>query len=304
VLRTILVRASESGVLRRQVTSRGISRNVALRYVAGETLEEGLEVTRALVRSGKSVALDYVGEKVTDEAEARAAAKVYVEALGRVGEESLACGVSVKPTQMGLHVSADLCRELCGEVVAAAEAVGTQVTLDMEDHEVTEATVALVEHLHAAGHHAIGCAVQSYLRRTQADIERLTAVGASLRLCKGAYAEPVEVAYEHRLEVDANFAQCADWLLAHGHYPRMATHDHRLIDHVKNTAARLGRPRDSFEFQLLYGVRPGLQDELARDGWNVRVYVPFGEQWYPYFMRRLAERPANLLLLLRSLRGT
>jgi proline dehydrogenase len=304
VLRPLLIRASESRALRRQVMGRSITRAIARRFVAGETLEDGLEVTRALVRRGKTVTLDYLGEHVTDATEARAAAKVYVEALGRIADEGLPCGVSVKPTQLGLLLAPQLCRELCAELAEAARTAGTHLTLDMEDRHVTEATVALVEHLQAAGHTTVGCALQSYLRRTRADIERLTAVGASLRLCKGAYAEPPSVAYQHRIEVDANFADCADWLLANGHHPRLATHDHRLIAHAVNTAARLGRPRDAFELQMLYGVRSGLQDDLVRDGWKVRVYVPFGEQWYPYLMRRLAERPANVAFFLRALRST
>jgi proline dehydrogenase len=298
-LRATLIRASESEALRAQVTARSLPRRVAMRYVAGERLDDGLDVARTLSRNGRQVTLDYVGESVTDEAEARAAAKVYVEALDRVGQESLPAGVSVKPTQMGLHVAEDLCRELLAEIAAAADRVGAHVTLDMEASDVTEATVGLVEHLQRAGHANVGCAVQSYLRRTRADIERLTAAGASLRLCKGAYVEPVDVAYQPRLEVDASFADCAAWLLEHGVYPRIATHDHRLIARVQNLAVRLGR-RDDFEFQMLYGVRTALQRALVRDGWRLCVYVPFGSQWYPYFMRRLAERPANLALFLRS----
>ncbi|MDQ3974319.1 MAG: proline dehydrogenase family protein, partial [Actinomycetota bacterium] len=176
-------------------------------------------------------------------------------------------------------------------------------TLDMEASDVTEVTVALVERLLAAGHRDVGCALQAYLRRTPGDVERLSALGASLRLCKGAYAEPPAVAHQRRAEVDASFATLADWLLEHGSYPRLATHDDRLVDRARNTAARLGRGRDDFEFQMLYGVRPRLQDALVRDGYRLRVYVPFGDQWYPYFMRRLAERPANLVFFLRALRG-
>jgi proline dehydrogenase len=158
--------------------------------------------------------------------------------------------------------------------------------------------------LRGAGHTEIGCAVQAYLRRTRDDLERLCRIGASVRLCKGAYAEPPSVAFDSRAEVDANYAACAELLLREGVYPRIATHDHEQIAHVKDLANRLGVRRDAFEFQLLYGVRSGLQDELVRDGYRVRVYVPFGEQWYPYFMRRLAERPANLAFFLRALRGS
>ncbi len=304
MLRPALIKASESPLLRRQVTTRRFSRKLALRFVAGETLDQGLDTTRQLAREGKTVTVDYLGESVTTADDARGAAKTYLEALDRIGQEGLPAGVSVKPTQMGLALSEGLCAELLEEIVVVAERIGEHVTLDMEGSDVTEPTVAMVERLQHAGHRGVGCAVQSYLRRTRADIERLTAAGASLRLCKGAYAEPEAVAYRSRADVDASYAACADYLLERGVYPRIATHDDRLIDHVKNTAARVRRSRDDFEFQMLFGVRASLQDALVRDGYRLRIYVPFGDQWYPYFMRRLAERPANVLFFLRALRDT
>ena len=304
MLRSALIKASESAALRRAVTRWRLPRSVAMRVVAGDTLDDGLDTSRALVRAGKTVTLDYLGESVTDADEARAAAKVYLEALGRIGQEGFDAGVSVKPTQMGLEIDRSLCSDLLGEIVDEAGQVGVHVTLDMEDSDVTEATVALVEELRGAGHAEVGCAVQSYMRRTRADIERLSASGASLRLCKGAYAEPESVAFQSRDDVDGSYAECADYLLAHGTYPRFATHDDRLIDHIRNTAVRLETSRAAFEFQMLYGVRPSLQDALVRDGYRMRVYVPFGEQWYPYLMRRLAERPANVAFFLRALRDT
>ncbi|HWB70711.1 MAG TPA: proline dehydrogenase family protein [Egibacteraceae bacterium] len=303
LLRGVLVGASRSGVLRRQVTGRAATRNLALRFVAGDTLDDGLHAARRLARQDRTVTLNSLGEEVADPAQARAGAKTYLETLARVGEEGLPAGVSVKPTQLGLDVAPQLCLELLAEVAAAADQIGAHVTLDMEGSPVTAATIALVERLHAAGHRHVGCALQAYLRRTPGDVERLSALGASLRLCKGAYAEPPAVAHQRRAEVDASFATLADWLLEHGSYPRLATHDDRLVDRARNTAARLGRGRDDFEFQMLYGVRPRLQDALVRDGYRLRVYVPFGDQWYPYFMRRLAERPANLVFFLRALRG-
>jgi proline dehydrogenase len=318
VLRTLLIKAGESPTLRRQVMQRTLSRKVAYKFVAGETLEQGLEATRALALSGRSVTLDYLGESVSTESEARSAAKVYVEALDRIGEEALPCGISVKPTQMGLSFAPALCAELLAEIVAAAERLpdtsaddghpsfDAHVTLDMEASDVTEATVALVEQLNAGGHHEVGCAVQSYLYRTRDDCQRLSALDppASLRLCKGAYAEPPSVAYQERAEVDRSYRDCADLLLEHGRYPRFATHDDAIIDHIRNSAARLGVDRRDFELQMLYGVRSSLQEALVRDGYRVRVYVPFGDQWYPYFMRRLAERPANMIFFLRALRDS
>jgi proline dehydrogenase len=302
VLREALIRASESAWLRRQLTARALPRAIALRFVAGETVNDGLAVTRALVRAGKTVTLDYLGESVTDADEARAASRCVLEALDRVAQEGVPAGVSVKPTQMGLRISHALCVELLDEICTAAGRLGEHVTLDMEGSDVTEATVRLVERLRGAGHD-VGCAVQAYLHRTRADVERLTAAGASLRLCKGAYAEPPAIAYQERTEVDRSYASLAEYLLAEGVYARLATHDDALIARAQNVAARLGLARDAFEFQMLYGVRPALQDALVRDGWRLRVYVPFGDQWYPYFMRRLAERPANLAFFLRALRG-
>jgi len=308
LLRSLLIEASQSAALERQVTTRKATRAVALRYIAGERLDDGLRVARVLVAQGRTVTLDYLGEAVTGPDEARAASKVVLEALDRIGQQSLPAGLSVKPTQMGLGMAGDqrgeLCRELLGDIAAASERIGANLTLDMEGSDVTEATVVLVEDLHRSGHRNVGCAVQTYLHRTRADCKRLSAVHASLRLCKGAYAEPPAIAYQSRLEVDRSFADCADYLLAHGTYPRIATHDDRLIEYVKRAVARLGLRRDAFEFQMLYGVRPSLQDALVRDGYRLRIYVPFGDQWFPYFMRRLAERPANLLFFLRSLRDT
>jgi proline dehydrogenase len=316
MLRTALIKASESAWLERQISGRRITRDLTLRFVAGETLEQGLAVTRDLAESGRSVTFDYLGEAVSSEAEARGAAKVYLEAIDRIGEEALPCGVSVKPTQMGLGFAPAVCSELLGDIAAATERLpdssidparpnqDAHVTIDMEGSDVTEATVQLVEALHAAGHSGVGCAVQAYLHRTRADVERLSRLssgGASLRLCKGAYAEPASIAYQSRAEVARSYAECADYLLAHGTYPRFATHDHVLIDHIRNRAAQVGRDRSEFEFQMLYGIRSKLQQSLVRDGYRVRVYVPFGDQWYPYFMRRLAERPANLAFFLRAL---
>jgi proline dehydrogenase len=303
ILREALIRAADSDLLRREVSQRAVTRRIALRFVAGETLDEAIAVSRDLARQGRTVTLDYLGESVSDAVEARRAAATYLEAIARIGAEPFDVGVSVKPTQMGLSVDWALCVELLEGIVAAADRAGAHVTLDMEGSDVTEQTVRLVEDLQTAGHRNVGCAVQSYLRRTRTDIERLTEHGASLRLCKGAYAEPAELAWQARRDVDASFASCARWLLEHGTYPRIASHDDRLVEHVRTYARWLGRRPGDFEFQMLYGVRPALQAALVRDGYPVRVYVPFGDQWYPYLMRRLAERPANLVFFLRALGG-
>jgi proline dehydrogenase len=302
-VRALLIQASESDAIRRQIVGRRLTHDIAMRFVAGNTLDEGMTASRAMVEQGKTVTLDYLGESVQTEPEARAAAKAYLEAVSRLGEEKLPAGVSIKPSQMGLAISHDLCVELLMEIAAAGEPTAEHVTLDMEGSDVTEATVALVEQLQAAGHQYVGCAVQSYLHRTLDDVRRLSAVGASLRLCKGAYAEPASVAYQSRNQVDAGYARCADYLLREGTYPRFATHDHRLIHLIQRTAEQLGRRKDEFEFQMLYGIRTPLQDQLIAEGYQLRVYVPYGDQWYPYFMRRLAERPANVVFFLRALLG-
>ena len=302
-MRNLLIKASESEFLRSQIVGRRLTRDIAMRFVAGDTLDEGMTAAREIVAQGKTVTLDYLGESVGNESEARAAAKAYVEAAARLGDEGLPSGVSVKPSQMGMMVSHDLCVELLTEIAVAGERTAEHVTLDMEGSDVTEATVALVEQLQAAGHEYVGCAVQSYLHRTLDDVRRLSAVNASLRLCKGAYAEPADVAYQSRDQVDASYARCAEYLLREGTYPRFATHDHRLIHLIGQQAARLGRRKDEFEFQMLYGIRQQLQDQLIADGYQLRVYVPYGHQWYPYFMRRLAERPANVVFFLRALVG-
>jgi proline dehydrogenase len=317
MLRSALIRASESTALRRQVETRRATRALAHRYIAGERLEDGLGAAARLAARGYSTTLDYLGEQVTLEAEARAAAAAIRTALARIGTAGLPCGVSVKPSQLGLLFAPELCRDLVAGIAAQAArlpvadpgtAAGAHVTLDMEGSDVTAATVRLTAELWAAGHRNVGCALQSYLRRTPADVRRLSrlagSAGASLRLCKGAYAEPRSIAHRRRAAVDASYAACATWLLGHGTYPRFATHDGALVEHVRTVAARRGIGPRAFEFQMLYGVRQKLQAELVRAGYRVRVYVPFGAQWYPYFMRRLAERPANVAFFLRSLRAT
>jgi proline dehydrogenase len=301
MLRWALLRAADSARLAEQASARPAVRRVVARYVAGDTLGEGMAVARHLVTSGVTLTLDHVGENITDLSEADAAAEVYRRALTQVGDERLPAGVSVKPTQLGMLQDLERCVELVEDLAKRAHDAGVHVTLDMEDHTVTEATVRLVERAHAAGYDNVGCALQSYLHRTPEDVRRLTEAGASLRLCKGAYAEPDHLAHQRRADVDRAYLQAARYLLEHGHHPRFATHDHRLAGTIKRWAAELGRSRDTYEFQMLYGVRPDMQQALVRDGYGLRVYLPFGSEWFPYFTRRLAERPANLVFFLRAL---
>lgn len=302
MLRRTLIAAGTSSALQQQATTRSLTRRIAHQFIAGETLDEGVAAVRDLTSAGFTTTLDFLGEAVTNPTEARAAQQTILDAISRLNDEGLSSGLSVKPTQMGLGIDPDLAQELIGEIADAAG--DSHVNLDMEGSDVTEATVALCERLRAGGHGNVGCALQSYLRRTQRDVERLIAAGASIRLIKGAYDEPPDVAFQRSREVDDSFARSADWLLEHGHYPRIATHDDALIERTKRTAIRLQRSPDDFEFQMLYGVRRELQRQLLTAGWRMRIYIPFGTQWYPYFMRRLAERPANLAFFLRALVGS
>jgi proline dehydrogenase len=303
-LRRALLAAGSNHFIERQITTRALTRRIALRFIAGEILDDGLAAVRAVSTNGRTATLDFLGEDVTGPDAARAAQRTILDAIARIAGESLPSGVSIKPTQMGLAFDPDLAFELAAEIAGKAAGNDAHVTLDMEGSDVTSATVALCERLRAAGHSNVGCALQAYLRRNQHDVERLTAAGASIRLTKGAYAEPPDIAFQTTREVDLSFARSADWLLANGHYPRIATHDESLIERVKRTAIRVGLSPDDFEFQMLYGVRRELQDRLVAAGWRLRVYIPFGNQWYPYFLRRIAERPANLVFFLRALAGS
>jgi proline dehydrogenase len=305
MLRWLLIRAADNGRLAEFAATHPLARPVVDRYIAGEDLGDGLAVAGRLADRGALLTLDHVGEYVTDPAQADEAAETYRRVLREVSDASLPAGISVKPTQLGLLLDADHCEKLVGDLARGAAEAGpdVHVTLDMEDHTVTEATVALVERAHAEGATNVGCAIQAALHRTPEDVRRLTRLGASIRLCKGAYAEPSHVAWQRRVDVDRAYLEAARYLLREADYPRFATHDHRLVAAIKREAAALGRGRDSYEFQMLYGVRDDMQQALLADGYRLCVYVPFGTQWFPYFTRRLAERPANLAFFLRALVG-
>lgn len=303
MLRWTLIQAADNQRLADLARSSPIAREVVDRYIAGESIDAGLAAARRLAAEGIDLTLDHVGEFVGSLDQAEAAAEVYRDLLRRIGDDGLPAGVSVKPSQLGLLLDRDAATRLVEDLGKRAADAGVHLTLDMEDHTTTEATVQLVERAQSEGYTTVGCAVQAYLHRTAEDVRRLTAAGASLRLCKGAYAEPEHVAYQRKVEVDRNYLEAARYLLERGHEPRFATHDHRLIAAIKRSAALLGRDRSTYEFQMLYGIRPELQRSLVADGYRLRVYVPFGVQWFPYFMRRLAERPANLVFFLRALAG-
>lgn len=304
MLRQTLIAASESEALRHVASDFGPARRVAMRFVAGEDLDDALRVGEGLHRRGMAISLDYLGEAVEDVTVAEDARDTYRTAIQGLAAAGVDGSVSVKPSQLGMSVGYEVCRRLIGDVCEAAAAAERHVTIDMEASDLTQATIDLVLDLREAGHDNVGCAVQAYLYRTEDDVEALLAAGASLRLCKGAYAEPADVAYQEDRDVDANYARLMERLLTSGHYQRIATHDHRLIHHAKNLVRRHQLDPDGFEFQMLFGVREALQERLVEDGYRMRVYVPFGGEWYPYFVRRIAERPANLAFFLRALAGS
>ncbi len=301
MLRWFLLRAADNDALASTARRSATVGRVVERYVAGDGAAACMAAAETLTARGMDLTLDHVGESVGSMAQANAAAEVYLELLERIGDRGLSAGISIKPSQLGLLVDEAGAAALVDRLAAAADAAGVHMTIDMEDHATVEATIRLVEGAQEDGHGNVGCAVQSYLHRTPADLRRLTAAGASLRLCKGAYAEPPFVAHQRKTDVDRAYLEDARYLLANGHEPRFATHDHRLVGAIKRAAALLERDRSTFEFQMLYGVRPDMQQALVAEGYRLRIYVPFGTEWYPYFTRRLAERPANLLFFARAL---
>ncbi len=272
---------------------------VASRFVAGETLDAAVPKVRDLNGRGITASLDLLGESVTAAAEARTAAATVVQMLDRIVAERLECNVSLKLTQMGLDLDAALCTENLRRILDRAREAGSFVRIDMESSAHTERTLRLFEgELFPAYRDRVGIVIQSYLRRSAADIERLVTLGARVRLCKGAYKEPEAVAFPRKADVNRSYAELMEVLLQRGNYPALATHDPVLIARARRFAEAKGIAASRFEFQMLYGVRRDLQEELKRAGYNVRVYVPFGTHWYPYFMRRLAERPANIAFIL------
>lgn len=303
VLRQALVAASRSGVLRRLTEEWPPARRVADRFVAGETLDEAVGVAHRLQEQGISVSLDELGEAVGDEATARRHAEASRAILDRIDREGLDGSLSVKPTALGIDVAEGLCRELTADLCRRAAEVGTHVTLDMESSAYTQRTVDLVVALREQGHDNVGCALQAYLHRTLDDVRRLTRMGVSVRVCKGAYAEPEDIALQDREAIAHAFVRAAGIVLEGGARGRFATHDHRVIGRIRALASERGVGRERYEFQMLYGVRESLQQRLVAAGHDLRVYVPFGPEWYPYLTRRLAERPANLVFFLRALTG-
>jgi len=307
VLRRVLLAASASQQVRQLITAAPLTRNVVRRFVAGEGAAAALAVTERLIGQGLSVTIDYLGEDTVDPDQAAAVASEYVALLDLLASAGLTVGgraeVSVKPTAVGLGLpehGAKTAAENIVRICAAARAAGTTVTIDMEDHTRVDATLRLVNELRP-DFPDLGCVIQSYLRRSPGDCEVMAVAGSRVRLCKGAYRAPDGFAFAARSEIDRSYARCMRILLDGSGYPMLATHDPRLIAIAKSRVTTIGRDPGSFEYQMLYGIRTDEQARLAAEGAHVRVYVPYGSDWYGYFMRRLAERPANLAFFLRAL---
>jgi proline dehydrogenase len=302
----MLLAASASPRLRQFITTTPATRGIVDSYVAGDTAPDAVRVTRALRAAGLLVSLDYLGEDTTEPAQATAATDEYVRLIGLLGADGLSYGgtaeVSVKPTAVGLFLGTGTAAGNITRICAAAAEAGTTVTLDAEEHAAIEPTLQIAAKLRAEVPE-LGCVVQACLRRAEEDCRVLAAHGVRVRLCKGAYSEPGSVAFTARREVDLSYARCLRVLMNGPGYPMVATHDPRLIEIATSLALLTGRARDSFEYQMLYGIRPAEQRRLAGTGARMRVYVPYGGDWYAYLVRRLAERPANLSFFLRSLPG-
>jgi proline dehydrogenase len=304
MLRSVILAAARSPRVARLVETAPISRDVVKRFVAGTGVHEALEVSEKLAGQGLAVTLDHLGEDTLNEHQATATKEAYLELLKALDQAGLAAGgraeVSLKLSALGQAFDESMAEANAREICAAADAVGTTVTLDMEDHTTTDSTLDILARLRR-DHPATGAVLQAYLRRTEADCRELATAGSRVRLCKGAYKEPEHVAFQSNLDVDKSYVRCMNILIAGEGYPMLATHDPRLIAIGEDRARWFDRDPDRFEFQMLYGIRPEEQRRLTSEGYTVRVYVPYGTEWYGYLMRRLAERPANVSFFARSL---
>ena len=299
-MRALLLYLSGHARLRRWMETSAIARRLSSRFVAGETLAEALAVAKSMNAAGITVTLDHLGENVTSLAEAAASRDEYIRALDEIRAVGLHANVSIKLTQFGIDIDEEACRENVAILVSVAARHENFVRVDMESSAYTDRTLRLVTELHAR-HGVTGAVIQAYLYRSEQDLESLSRQGIRVRLCKGAYLELPIVAYEHKAEVDRNYIHLMKKLLESGTYPALATHDEAIIAEAEQFVAARQIPMSNFEFQMLYGIRRDLQKRLVADGYRVRVYIPYGKAWYPYFMRRLAERPANVLFLIRNL---
>ncbi len=298
MLRGTLLYLSEQPLAKRVFGGR-LAKPLVSRFVAGVRLDEALVNVQRLNAAGMTATLDYLGESVHSAAEAGQAATQYIAILHAVERAQAQCNASLKLTQMGLDVDRELCVRNVGRVLAQAGQLGNFIRIDMEGSGYTQVTLDIFGELFAR-HQNVGVVIQAYLYRSEADIHALNKLGARVRLCKGAYNEPASVAFAEKADTDNNFVKLMQILLSEGNYPGIATHDEKMIEATRSYASQRGIPTDRFEFQMLYGIRRDLQEQIVREGYRLRIYVPYGEQWYPYMMRRMAERPANLLFVLKG----
>jgi proline dehydrogenase len=298
MLRGSLLYLSEQPALKR-VFGGPLAKPLVGRFVAGEKLSDAVGAIKKLNAAGMTATLDYLGESVATAQEAGAAAMQYVAILHAIERAQVQSNASLKLTQMGLDVDRALCVRNVDRIVAQAAQFGNFIRIDMEGSDYTQVTLDIHRQLFER-HQNVGVVIQAYLYRSEADIRELNRLGARVRLCKGAYNEPANLAFPDKADVDANFVKLMQMLLSEGTYPGIATHDERMIEATRDYAAKHGIGPDRFEFQMLYGIRRDLQEQIVRDGYRMRVYVPYGEEWYPYMMRRLAERPANIMFVLKG----
>ncbi len=302
MIRRTLLFLSEQDQLKHIIFRLPGSRSVSLRFVAGDRLEDAIRTAATLNEAGMRVTLDFLGESVSDHGEARTAAGAYGASLEAIDESVAESTISLKLTQLGLDIDEAFCESNLRSIVEQAERVGNFVRIDMESSAHTERTLGIFRRVFA-DHRNVGIVIQSYLRRSEQDVRELVALGAPVRLCKGAYQEPPSVAFQRREEVDSSFVSLMRLLLDGGTPAAIATHDNRMIEATIEHLSRAGLPADVFEFQMLYGVRRDYQRQLVEDGYAMRIYVPYGSQWYSYLMRRMAERPQNLLFGIRAVLG-
>ena len=305
MLRAFFVGLSENQSLRRFAERSSLGRRLSGRFVAGTEIADAVRATQAVNRSSMSVSIDNLGENVTNPDEARHSAQLYQQILEAIAANRLNANISLKLTHMGLDVDEKLAREIVSGLVARAASMDPPgfIRVDMEGSPYTQRTLDFVHELHRmpGNGNSVGTVIQAYLKRSESDIEGLLAEGIRIRLCKGAYQEPPEIAFEAKSDVDANYVKLMKILMKSGIYHGLATHDENIIQQAEAFAIAEKISPESFEFQMLYGIRRDLQQQLVRKGWRVRIYIPFGTEWYPYFMRRLGERPANVFFILRNL---
>jgi proline dehydrogenase len=302
-LRSALIALSQNKTLRSFAEQSRMGQKMSGRFIAGMRVSDALRVAETLNREGIPVSLDSLGENVSTEEEARRAAEIYHQLLDAIQQRGLQANVSAKLTQMGMNISPAIARQITSELVDHAAATDNFLRVDMEGSDLTQATIDMTREIHAMPNHAgrIGTVLQSYLYRCEEDVLTLLADRIRIRLCKGAYKEPPTVAFPEKADVDANYLKLTKILLTSGVFHGLATHDEAIIRETKRFVEEEGIDKRSFEFQMLYGVRRDLQTSLAKEGYGMRVYIPFGTEWYPYFMRRLAERPANVLFIAKNL---